>query len=541
MRSARNRAIIIAQSAVLVGLAHCLLGCGDRIRLPSAERLVEFETAGPEGPSVDMDRIIRARMPVGPYRVAVGDVLQLTMPLSVFPDTSGAAPAAPGEVTRRCRVSDAGLITLPQGHQISVVGKPLAEIEAAVVDAYYPQFVKTKPSVYAEVLEYKTQRVQILGGVARPGPYNLRHDQMSLSALIMEAGGIVEQGAAVIRIARSNDSLRQSVESAAPERPVFLDVERRQESAGADAFVHRAVLTGARFPGASSPVRMWFRPEGPLRTTGWIVIERSGERLVRQWLDIGNGPQKQAVLQAATARFERLPIGLLNQKLLQLARTLEFGAGETAAHLIARVPHGDWQRTNGGDFVVSVDDSSQEKGEGGGYEVPPAWRTFAGPAVAATPEPADGTVVLPVKGLNIPFVDVALNEADSVIVERLQVQYVSVLGLVRAPGNFPYPTDAQFNLAEVLAFAGGLDTVADPRYVTLYRLKPDGTIASATFQLVDPRNQEELTPSLALAIKPGDVVSVEHTPRTRANTFLDRYFRLNMGLYLRPEQLWGEE
>ncbi len=539
MRNARNRAIIIAQSAVLVGLAHCLLGCGDRIRLPSAERLVEFETAGPEGPSVDMDRIIRARIPVGPYRVAIGDVLQLTMPSSVFPDASQAAPATPGEVTRRCRVSDAGLITLPQGHQISVVGKSLAEIEAAVVDAYYPEFLKIKPSVYAEVLEYKTHRVQILGGVARPGPYNLRHDQMSLSALILEAGGIVEQGAAVIRIAHSHDSLEQSVKSAAPDRPILFDVERRQEDAGADAFVHQAVLTGARFADASSPVRMWFRPEGPLRTTGWIVIERSGERLVRQWLDIGNGPQKQAVLQAATARFERLPIGLLNQKLLQLARTLEFGAGETAAHLIARVPHGDWQRVNGGDFMVSVDDSSQEKG--GRYEVPPAWRTFAGPAVAATPKPADGTVVLPVKGLNIPFVDVALNEADSVIVERLQVQYVSVLGLVRTPGNFPYPVDAQFNLAEVLAFAGGLDTVAEPRYVTLYRLKADGTIASATFQLVDPRNQEELTASLALAVKPGDVVSVESTPRTRTNVFLDRYFRLSMGVYLRPEQLWGEE
>ena len=77
--------------------------------------------------------------------------------------------------------------------------------------------------------------------------------------------------------------------------------------------------------------------------------------------------------------------------------------------------------------------------------------------------------------------------------------------------------------------------------MTLYRLKADGTIASATFQLVDPRNQEELTASLALAVKPGDVVSVESTPRTRTNVFLDRYFRLSMGVYLRPEQLWGEE
>jgi protein involved in polysaccharide export with SLBB domain len=150
-------------------------------------------------------------------------------------------------------------------------------------------------------------------------------------------------------------------------------------------------------------------------------------------------------------------------------------------------------------------------------------------------------LVLPVRGLNIPFEDVHLNDGDSVIVERLETQYVSVLGLVSAPGRFPYPAEARYTLAETLALAGGLDLVADPRYVTIYRPKTDGTVASATFQLVNPKKQEELTDRLALILKPGDVVSVEHTPRTRTNVFLDRILRISLGLYINPEELWESD
>jgi protein involved in polysaccharide export with SLBB domain len=153
-------------------------------------------------------------------------------------------------------------------------------------------------------------------------------------------------------------------------------------------------------------------------------------------------------------------------------------------------------------------------------------------------EKAETTLVLPVRGLNIPFADVALHDGDSVIVERFKNQWVSVLGLVNEPGNFVYPPDSEYRLADALALAGGLNLVADPRYVSVYRLRPDGTVASATFQFVDPDNQEMLTEQLAVRIKPGDVVSVEHTPRTRTNLFFDRVFRISLGLYLDPGDVW---
>ncbi len=521
----------------LIGLSVCLLGCGDRIRLPSDERLADFESAGYDGPSVDLDRISRARMPAGPYRVTHGDVLQLTMPVTLFPGVPQAGAAVAGEVTRRCRVSDAGVITIPDGRQITVAGKSLSEIELGIVEAYYPEFVKTKPSVYAEVLDYRSQRVQIHGSVRNPGVYSLRHDQMSLAALLMEAGGILDEGAAVIHITGRDAADGPSMRSPDRGLPPFPEVRRDRQAASADASGHRAVSLPRSRPQTYSPLRLRFEPEGPLPTTGWIGLERGGEVLVRRWLDIANDPQKQTLMEAAAASVERLPITLLDRRLVQLERKLLADNQRTQVHLAMYTRDADWQPTDAGDYVTWLADTSYV--DRADYEMEASTEPFAG-SLASPSDEAGATIVLPVRGLNIPFVDAALNEGDSVIVERLQAQYVTVLGLVRSPGNFPYPVDAQFRLAEVLAFAGGLDMVAGPRYVSIYRLKVDGTVASATFQLVDPRHQEELTAQLALPVRPGDVVSVEHTPRTRTNTFLDRYFRLSMGVYLRPEQLWGE-
>ncbi|UCC22048.1 MAG: SLBB domain-containing protein [Planctomycetota bacterium] len=140
----------------------------------------------------------------------------------------------------------------------------------------------------------------------------------------------------------------------------------------------------------------------------------------------------------------------------------------------------------------------------------------------------DYTVTLPVKGLNIPFADVAVKEGDTVVVERLEQPVFSVVGLVNKPGNFPYPPDARYNLMQALAFAGGFNLVADPRYTTVHRQKPDGTTVSITFEMV---NDSRLTDASTIMIKPGDIVSVEHTDQTRTNLFLDRVFRINTGFY----------
>jgi hypothetical protein len=230
----------------------------------------------------------------------------------------------------------------------------------------------------------------------------------------------------------------------------------------------------------------------------------------------------------------------MRERVAQLAQHLMSRSSETGVRPAVYRPDLEWERDGARSFVTHVRASARESKQ--------LWpRRFAGMAKTIHDEMGlgiasgagqDATLTLPVRGLNIPLTDVSLREGDSVIVERPETQYVSVLGLVRSPGNFPYPLNTEHTLAEVLAMAGGLDLIADPRYVCLYRLKGDGTIASVTHELVDPENQEQFTEALAIKLRPGDVVSVEHTPRTRTNAFLDRVFRISLGLYFRPEELW---
>ena len=192
----------VVRYCLAIGLAASILnlaGCWGGPRLSTAKQLVAFEQAGPVRPQVDHDKLVRAKIPVGPYRVVAGDVLELQIPLVM--------QAVGAEIPERTephltRVARAGTISLPIVGKIQAVGKTLAQIESAVVDAYYPQYVKKLPSVVARVSEYQTASVTIVGAVQNPGLYRLRSDELTLVALIMQAGGIVEEGAGLIRIHR---------------------------------------------------------------------------------------------------------------------------------------------------------------------------------------------------------------------------------------------------------------------------------------------------------------------------------------------------
>jgi hypothetical protein len=352
----------------------------------------------------------------------------------------------------------------------------------------------------------------------------------------MQAGGIATQGAAVIRITRAQ--------------------RREPEPAPGDGTLKVVPSTWLGLPDAprrygprSSEIRppAWhavFEREGPLRTTGWLsVAQESGRVTVRQWLDVGNEPQRREFLSALASQANPPGVEDLGGQLARLGAYLDAQdnfepAGEESAirhppSAIPNPPPTGWLILDHGRFVTAPQMRSDEE------NATPVRQVNRGAAADALPLETQ-TLVLPVRGLNIPFADVTLVEGDTVVVEPPQEQSVAVLGLVAKPGNMPYPPGVRYNLIQAIAYAGGLDLVADPRYVSVYRLAPDGQIASVTFQLVDPHRQQKLTGSLALPLKPGDVVSVEHTPRTRMNTFLDRVFRITLGLYLNPRDAWND-
>jgi len=573
-----------------------LTGCGDQVHLPSAQQLIEFENAGPIRPSLDIDRLIRADVRGGAYRVVPSDVLELTMPAIVrFVTAEEADGGIDAATPYSCRVSERGNITLPIVGDIRVSGKSLSQIELDVVNAYYPSYVMTRPSVFARVLEYKTAKVSITGAVHKPGIYSLRSDQMSLVALLMEAGGIVDEGAALIRIVRRNQTVPYR-EDAVPD----TSEEALEHSTGVDT-ITRFQATASHPYYSGIDIELSFRESATLSTTGKLSIRHNQTLLFAEHMDITD-PGARLILLSKLERSEpRISVTEVDEKLCMLAALLENSAGnhdsgkkDTSENINSRaesdgnpsvrstltktvpqhksklstaeVEQSLWLPVKPAQYHHAMLNRQSIDSDKDAYSSGAASASYLASDISEDEifdkkaievitqdriprseriTGSDGTqkyqaFVLPVKGINIPFTNVVLHDGDSVIVERLQMPLFSVVGLVNNPGNFPYPPDVQYNLMQALAFAGGLDRATEPRYATIYRLKPDGTIVSAVFEVVHVRNGSQLTEALNTVIKPGDIVAVEHTPRTRTKMFLDTVFRINIGTYWRLNDTWDD-
>jgi len=475
----------------LLALTLCIAsaGCGDGVRLPSQAELAEFHKAGPVLPDVDMTGQIRAAPMTGPYRVVPGDVLEVTMPAKLATIT---ADTRTDESTGRtaaivCRVDRSGAIMLPVVGALKVAGRSLSDIDAAIVDAYYPKYTVGRPSIYAHVVDYSTHSVSITGAVRNPGIYELRSDRMSLSGLIMASGGILEDGAAKIEIIRA-------------------------EPADAAQTAHLPQGTTERECDPAE-IQLSFTPTDSLSSQGLIFAKRDGQTLLARNIDVSSEHDRLFIAEILVSkRVCATAIDQVKQRLNQLAQTISDRAA--SANGVSRDPN----------------DRSAAKQEGRNQI-----STTHSRAVERTTSPvADAkrrSIILPVRGYNILSGDVPLSQGDTVIVERLSLPLFTVIGLVDKGGNSPYPPGAHYNLMQAIAFAGGLDRTAEPRYATIYRLKADGTIVHVTLELVSAKNGAELTDAFNTAIKPGDIIAIEHTPRTRANAFLDRVFRINFGVY----------
>jgi protein involved in polysaccharide export with SLBB domain len=496
---------IILVSLITALLSVYLVGCGDKVQLPSAEELTAFEAAGPSVPAVDMQRVARAKMEVGAYRVVPGDVLELNMPI-VLQVLVTKAPDFPDQIVPYlCRVRDNGAIVLPMAGEIQAAGKTLAEIESAVIDAYYPTYTKTPPSVIARVAEYKTHKASITGAVQNPGIYELRSDQMSLVALLMQAGGIVEEGATRIRITHAEGTNAGSSKQACykPYNHAIEYVAQSDETEEVRPALHYLDSTQDN----GTDVQMTFQQTSRSSAIGRLTIRHEQTILLSEQIDITNENQRWCVLDKlaeADSRVATDEVGRIWVRLCELAELLKNPGVQMTED------RGRKNLTSDSRFLIS--DNADDRG-------------------------SDETIVLPVRGLNIPFADVALHDGDTIIVEGLETQLFTVIGLVNKPGNFLYPPDVQYNLMQAIAFAGGLYRSAAPRYATVYRLKQDGSIVRAPFQLITSKKGTQLTEALNIPIKPGDIVAIEDTPRTRKNEFLQRIFNVHIGAYV-PVTEW---
>ena len=498
-----------------VWLSLTLAGCGDQVRLPSAQQLAEFESAEPPRPRADIGPLAAAKLDDGPYRVVAGDVLEVTIP-SVLSATSVQASAMPtGNAPRACvcRVANDGTIAMPVAGRIEVAGQSPAEIDTAIAAAYCPQYSVQPPSVYTRVLEFCTRKVSVMGDVAKPGVYSLRNDEMSLVSLLTAAGGIRDNDAALIRINRSASHVGRK--TACP----GSNSDTRQ-SLQPDAAVSLVSATDAFAEEVAAYLEMSFTQNDPSSATGQLAISLHGKLVTSEHLDLSNESEMQAFADKLTQKgLEPAEVMTIQRRVCALAEQLAD-------------PRSQVRREK------QCCNTAEGQGEEGIYPI-------EGDAALLLAEKrqtplVSGTLVLPVGCGDIPFEDVALQAGDRVVVERREPPLFTVIGLVEQPGNFPYPRGAQYNLIQAIAFAGGGDRITEPRYATVYRLNDDGEIVSVVLPIAHDSSRGRHTDAMQTKIKPGDVVALEHTPRTRSNVVLNRLFRINLGIYA-PIDGWDDD
>ena len=267
---------------------------------------------------------------------------------------------------------------------------------------------------------------------------------------------------------------------------------------------------------------MSFRADRGRTTTGWLTLGRAGRVLVQEHVDVAVEEERWKVVKELAVRDPGALLPEVDRQLSGLASRLSSPVASLRSDAGPRSAVGEVALA---DYTTSDVGSVSGQGQVQGQQPAPNGPVVPGSATRTT-------VVLPIKGINIPFVDVALREGDRVTVERLVVPLFSVIGLVQRPGNFPYPPDARYTLAQAIAFAGDVKPEPQPRYVVVYRLRSDGSIVHAAFKLPMLGKSGALDDPATVLIRPGDIVAVENTMRTRTTEFLKSFFHFNMGAYI---------
>ena len=565
-------------AAAFVCSATLLISCQGEPKLSGSEQVKAFEMAGPISPKVDLDQLLTAKSNYGAYTVGIGDVLELQMPTiltAISPKLYDDAQYKQQLIQPYlCRVSDEGKITLPLLGQIDADGKTLAQIEKEVVDAYYPKYVVSLPSVVCNVKEYYLKNVTIVGAVAQPGIYKLQSNELSLVNALMKAGGIIESGASAITIknprrkyatsGQITNEVKQLAELGTANNETYIeDSEPANDESGDTAKDKTLDTAGDKTDFSNLEFDLAFRPENGNTTQGTLFVQQGAKTVYSKNIDIKNPDQRAEYtkeLQDVIGDKQAYIVGLAIEQLggqfssaiaasdtkqrdteeMELLTTTDETNRQTVKH-----PEIKKQKTYpdspapassvAAKNEKSIETPSENKLESDTANninnvkfIEPVGEKQPAPAVA--PTTFTDTIVLPVKGLNIPFADVPLMEGDLIEVKKLNPAVFTVIGLAKAPGAFPYLPDAEYNLMQAIGFAGGIDILADPRFVTIYRQDASGEIVSAVFRI----DKDFMAKSCNVKIKPGDVISIDITPRTRRNVILNQMLRINFGVFVNP-------
>jgi polysaccharide biosynthesis/export protein len=132
------------------------------------------------------------------YHLGPGDVLKIS--------TFGY-----NDLNADVRVTESGNITFPLIGQIAVVGKSTREVETLIEEKLAAGAFITKAQVSVLIVQYQSQKVSVMGQVAKPGMYFLDGTTRVLD-LLAKAGGPSEEFAGDTAVLLRHDGTSQNID-----------------------------------------------------------------------------------------------------------------------------------------------------------------------------------------------------------------------------------------------------------------------------------------------------------------------------------------
>ncbi len=117
-----------------------------------------------------------------------------------------------------------------------------------------------------------------------------------------------------------------------------------------------------------------------------------------------------------------------------------------------------------------------------------------------------------------------LRDGDVVYVAKRTPKPVYVIGLVRKPGEFPFPVNQEIRVLDAIALAGGCSNPFAEDVLVIRRLPGRAEPVRISVSLQAAKQGQD-----NVALAPGDTVSVEQTPVTAVVDFIQTFIHVGFG------------
>lgn len=132
------------------------------------------------------------------YRLGSGDLLKIST--FGYPD-----------LTADVRISESGNITFPLIGQVAADGLSTRELETLITERLAEGKFIVRAQVSVLIVEYQSQKVSVMGQVAKPGQYFLDGTTKVLD-LLAKAGGVVDESAGDEAVLLRRDGVSQPID-----------------------------------------------------------------------------------------------------------------------------------------------------------------------------------------------------------------------------------------------------------------------------------------------------------------------------------------